>query len=172
MKRVTPVTPVTPVKQVLIILSLAVIISASARSAAQSVPDLPDAPRTQPAQYTQPAAKCGPWSCWNYPDVPTLEVLRSRSFLLSIGGEVGLAIGNAEVIHSKEAHGQCSILNHRGLESRGRLYLGQAPIVAVVGVVDFVWGKVKGPKYIVPGFNAYPAIVHIRNMVHWEEDCY
>jgi hypothetical protein len=129
---------------------------------------LPSAP-----SFYQPAEsfKCGPWSCWSYPSVPTDQVLKSKAFWFTFGADAALTTMNAEVIHAKEARGQCSIYR-QGLESRGKLYRDSLPENAAVAIIDFIWLKVRGPKAVLPAFLAYPAYLHIHSTVHWEEDCF
>lgn len=46
------------------------------------------------------------------------------------------------------------------------------PENAAVGVVTFIWLKVKGPKYVLPAFLARPAYVHLEATADWLHQCY
>jgi hypothetical protein len=130
---------------------------------------LPDAP----SPPVQTSAKCGPWKCWNAPSQSAANVLKSKTFLAAFGTDLALTTMNAEVIHAKEAHGQCSIVGQGPkLESRGALYRHSLPENAAIGFVSFGWLKLKGPKAALLGFLAYPIKVHIKSTLDWEQDCF
>jgi hypothetical protein len=131
--------------------------------------ELPDAPVPQ----VQPAAKCGPFSCWTFINVPTKEVLRSKALWLTFGADVALTTLDAEVTHEGLAHHLCVEKNiDPPYPSRWQLYRAQLPENAAVFAVSFLWLKLHGPKYIMPGFLAFPAVAHIRGAAGWLDNCW
>src|SRR5271170_7918930 len=75
---------------------LAILLS-SVVVAAQDLKIVPNAPSV--AQKPAPAARCGPWKCWDNPSRPNGEVLRDRSYHFFVAADVLAASFDAEMSH-------------------------------------------------------------------------
>lgn len=129
--------------------------------------ELPDAPSAQ-------ARRTSTWKPWQYPSAPTGEVLRSKAFLLTFLGDLAITSSDVEITHAGIAHHRCVEVNSElpTRPSRKQLYVYNVPENAVVGIVSFIWLKVKGPKAVLPAFLAYPAISHGNADYAWVENCW
>jgi hypothetical protein len=129
---------------------------------AQNPPDAPSA--------AQPPIHGKVWTAfhspWTYPNVPTKQVLSGKAFWATFLGDVAISSFDAEMSHAGLAHSGCRY-EANGNKSRAELYRFNLPENAAVGVVSFIWLKVKGPKYVLPVFLARPAYVHIKAGLSW-----
>jgi len=134
-----------------------------------SAVELPDAPPV-------PLKKCGPWSCWDYTKHhrPLEEVVRSRPFWLTVGGDFLISSSDAEISHEGYAHHKCwegaDGLPHYA--SRSQLYRYQLPENAAVAFASAIWLMAKMPKPALPMYLVWPAIVHGRADADWFQHCW
>ncbi len=151
-------------------------------AALASAQNLPDAPRVQP----QPAAKCGPWSCWHPKDLPNIQVLKSRAWWLpSFYGLLGTALDN-EV--TKAGEGQTYRVSKGGppypqhycvekninppFPSRGQLYKATLPWQGAITGLGFLFTKagVKWPIYA--GMQGAVLGIHLNDSLQWFDNCW
>lgn len=154
-------------------LTLGVIFGLATRVFSQ---ELPSAPSTvQPV--TKPTT-CGRyhWSCWPYPPrtITNREVFQSKAFWATWLGDLAISSFDAEMSKAGQSHHRC-VEGGEGLSrhpTRRQLYLNNWQENAAVGVVTFIWLKVKGPKYVLPAFLGRPAYVHLKAGLSWYQDCW
>ena len=128
--------------------------------------ELPDTPQPQP----KAAAKCGPWSCWSYPDVPNKEVLKSKSLWIATATDVGVTVLDNQYTLWGEKNTTCVEKNvSPPYPTAWELYRVSLIENAVVFGGTYLWLKLKGPKWVIPGFLAYPVTVHIKDSVEWSQ---
>jgi hypothetical protein len=103
------------------------------------------------------------------------EVLRSKAFWSTFGGDFLISSFDAEMSHEGLAvcrHNGHPMSEANGNYSRWQLYRYNLPENAAVGVVAFLWVKFRAPNYVLPAFLAYPAKVHISAGLKWYQDCW
>src|SRR5271166_427440 len=126
--------------------------------------ELPNAPTPQP----QAAAKCGPWSCWTYPNVPTKEVLKSKSMWWPLLADVALtSLDDEMTLHYEGRPCVEKDWNLPARPTRAQVYRETLPENAAVAIGTFLWLKLKGPKAVLPVFLVWPAYAHIKDSVEW-----
>lgn len=133
---------------------------------AQELPDAPSA--IEPPKHGKVYTAFH--TSWDYPNVPTKEVLSGKAFWATFLGDVAMSSFDAEMSHAGLAHHRCA--EAHGNNSRWELYRANIPENVAVGVVSFIWLKVKGPKYVLPAFLARPGYVHIKAGLSWYQDCW
>lgn len=135
--------------------------------------DIPDAPSAlsdrNPAEvaYSQ-EQKCGSWKCWNYPNVPTKQVFKSKAYWAFVGTDLSASTFDASMSYKYQG-GNC-VEGGEGLGLRpsfGALMRHNLPENAAAAIVGFVWIKVKGPKWVMPLMLAAPVEEHIRAGLAW-----
>ncbi len=111
---------------------------------------------------------------WDYPNVPTRQVLKSKALWGTVGGDFLISSFDAEMSHEGYAHHRCVEGSQflPNYASRWQLYENNLKENSAVAIVSFVWLKVKGPKPILPGFLISPAVVHIRAGMNWYDNCW
>src|SRR5271157_1424250 len=138
---------------------------------------LPDTPSVTP----EPVAKCGRWKCWDFKNVPTREVIKSKALWATTFGDFGISSSDSEFSHQGNTRIHGGNPNHPCVEageglplhpSRGQLYAHNWKENVTTFGVSFLWLKVGGPKWVMPFFLTGPAIVHGREDYRWVKNCW
>ncbi len=132
----------------------------------EAIPQLPP----PPVPPVPPVATCGRfhWSCWPYNNVPTREVIKDKALWLTFGGDVALTLFDDSMTEWGLRNTPCEEKNiHPPRPTTWQVYRSGLPENAAVWVGSFIWLKIKGPKWVMPMFLGYPAVVHIKDGVSW-----
>ena len=128
------------------------------------------APEAIPQLPKPTVATCGRfhWSCWQYNNVPTRQVLKDKALWLTFGGDVALTLFDDSMTEWGLRNTPCEEKNiHPPRPTTWQVYRSGLPENAAVWIGSFIWLKVKGPKWVMPMFLGYPAVVHIKDGVSW-----